>query len=69
MYTGGSNTTYVDGHAKWVRTADSSGRPILCSTLPWVKAVDPQQRGADDTASYCGGKNPLPGGWSAPQWF
>jgi prepilin-type N-terminal cleavage/methylation domain-containing protein/prepilin-type processing-associated H-X9-DG protein len=72
FYSGGSNFAFVDGHAKWVKTANSDGSPNLCSTLPWVKTMDPQQRGVEDTGSYCGGKNPASpngGGWQGHQWF
>ncbi|HLV80851.1 MAG TPA: prepilin-type N-terminal cleavage/methylation domain-containing protein [Chthonomonadaceae bacterium] len=69
VYFGGNNFAFVDGHAKWVRTANSDGRPTMCSTLPWVKTMDPQQRGVEDTGSYCGNNNPLPGGWGGHQWF
>lgn len=69
IYTGGNNVAFTDGHVKWVRMTDGSGKPNLCSTLPWVKTMDPQQRGVDDTASYCGGNNPLPGGWGGHQWY
>jgi len=69
MYSQGMNFAFVDGHAKWVHVADSSGKPTLCATLPWVKTMDPQQRGVEDTASYCGNNNPLPGGWGGHQWY
>ncbi len=69
MYSAGANFAFVDGHAKWVRVSDQNGNPTLCSTLPWVKTMDPQQRGVDDTGSYCGNNNPLPGGWTGHQWY
>lgn len=70
FYTGGNNFAFTDGHAKWVRTIDQAGRPTLCSTLPWVKTMDPQQRNVDDTSSYCGNKNPILGSnWGGHQWY
>jgi prepilin-type N-terminal cleavage/methylation domain-containing protein/prepilin-type processing-associated H-X9-DG protein len=69
FYSGGANFAFTDGHAKWFRVANENGQPILCGTLPWVKHIDPQQRGVEDTASYCGGNNPLPGGWGGHQWY
>ena len=64
FYSGGQNAAFCDGHAKYVRTADSSGNPVVCSTLPWTKSMDPQQRRGGETANYCGGDNPVaaPGG-------
>jgi prepilin-type N-terminal cleavage/methylation domain-containing protein/prepilin-type processing-associated H-X9-DG protein len=61
-FSGGTNFTFCDGHAKWFKTTDATGRPTVCGTLPWTKHMDPQQRRATETANYCGGDNP-PGGW------
>lgn len=58
FYTGGGNVAFSDGHVKFTRYADQSGKPTLCSTLPWTKSIDPLQRGADQTQNYCGGTNP-----------
>ncbi|HZT43897.1 MAG TPA: prepilin-type N-terminal cleavage/methylation domain-containing protein [Chthonomonadaceae bacterium] len=75
MYFQGNNFAFCDGHAKWVRTADSNGKPTICSTLPWVKTMDPQQRGVEDTGSYCGNNNQFSGyppgnsPWGGHQWF
>jgi prepilin-type N-terminal cleavage/methylation domain-containing protein/prepilin-type processing-associated H-X9-DG protein len=70
MYTAGANFAFVDGHAKWYRVTDGAGRPTLCSSLPWVKTMDPQQRGVEDTASYCGRNNPIVNGnWGGHQWY
>jgi prepilin-type processing-associated H-X9-DG protein len=71
FYSGGSNFAYVDGHAKWIRTADSNGNPTLCGTLPWQVHMDPQQRGSQAQADWCGGSNTLitSGNWGGHQWF
>lgn len=74
FYSGGSNTAYVDGHAKWIRTADSNGNPVLCGTLPWQVHMDPQQRGPQDQASWCGigsgnGNVIKDQNWGGHQWF
>jgi prepilin-type N-terminal cleavage/methylation domain-containing protein len=70
FYTGGESFSFTDGHAKWFRLVDSNGRPTLCSTLPWVKNVDPSQNGVQDTASYCGNNNPIVNGnWGGHQWY
>lgn len=47
FYNGGGIVAFSDGHVKYVHMMDSSGKPILCSTLPWTRHIDPQQRNAD----------------------
>jgi prepilin-type N-terminal cleavage/methylation domain-containing protein len=67
FYAGGGVVGFSDGHAKFVRYSDSAGNPTLCSTLPWSKSIDPQQRGADNTAAYCDPNGPAPPGSHDPQ--
>jgi prepilin-type N-terminal cleavage/methylation domain-containing protein/prepilin-type processing-associated H-X9-DG protein len=62
FYSNGGNVAFNDGHVKFIRYSDASGNPILCSTLPWVKSIDPLQRGADNTAAYCDPNGPTPPG-------
>src|SRR5439155_18651113 len=38
---------FTDGHVKAIKLTDSNGKPVICSTLPWPKHVDPAQRNAD----------------------
>ena len=59
MYNGGSNAAFCDGHAKYVKTADSSGNPTLCSSLPVNKNVDPLQRMVQVTDQCKDPANPL----------
>ena len=47
FYNGGMNVSFCDGHAKFVKVARDNGDPILCSSLPWVKNMDPTQKGLD----------------------
>jgi prepilin-type N-terminal cleavage/methylation domain-containing protein/prepilin-type processing-associated H-X9-DG protein len=72
FYSNGANTAFCDGHAKWVRVSDDQGKPLLCSTLPWAKHLDPQARMGpmgDNPANYCGGDNPVPAGWTGHNWY
>jgi prepilin-type N-terminal cleavage/methylation domain-containing protein/prepilin-type processing-associated H-X9-DG protein len=62
FYNGGGNVSFTDGHAKWYKTVDSAGNPVVCGTLPWTKHVDPQQRKAD--LNSCKDTNNLPGSGS-----
>jgi prepilin-type N-terminal cleavage/methylation domain-containing protein/prepilin-type processing-associated H-X9-DG protein len=59
FYNGGNNVAFTDGHAKWYRTSNDQGQPVICSTLPVAKHVDPQQRRGLEPAHYCGGDNPV----------
>lgn len=59
LYNGGSVVAFTDGHVKYTRMTDSKGHPIICSTLPWEKAMDPVQRNADKDG--CSDPNNLPG--------
>jgi prepilin-type N-terminal cleavage/methylation domain-containing protein/prepilin-type processing-associated H-X9-DG protein len=65
FYNGGANVGFTDGHAKWYKTVDTAGNPIVCGTLPWTKHVDPLQRNADKNS--CTDPNNRPGN-SAGNW-
>ncbi len=67
FYNGGGNVAFTDGHAKWYKTVDSSGKPIVCATLPWTKHIDPQQRKADKN-SCNDPANPLPSTSAVGNW-
>jgi prepilin-type N-terminal cleavage/methylation domain-containing protein/prepilin-type processing-associated H-X9-DG protein len=70
FYTNGGNVAFNDGHVKFIRYSDASGKPILCSTLPWTKSVDPQQRGANNPAvqaSWCDPTSNVGPGDHSPQ--
>jgi prepilin-type N-terminal cleavage/methylation domain-containing protein/prepilin-type processing-associated H-X9-DG protein len=66
FYSNGGNVGFNDGHVKFVRYSDASGKPQLCSTLPWPKSIDPQQRGAD-AGPICDPSNPAGPGDHSPQ--
>ena len=59
FYNGGGIIGYTDGHAKYVKMADSNGNPILCSTLKWTQHMDPSQLNIDKDG--CTDPNNLPG--------
>jgi len=59
FYNGGGIVAYTDGHAKYVKMADSNGNPILCSTLKWTQHMDPDQLNMDKDG--CNDPNNLPG--------
>jgi prepilin-type N-terminal cleavage/methylation domain-containing protein len=59
LYNGGGLVGFTDGHVKYTRFTNPDGTPTLCSTLPFMKHVDPQQRKADQNG--CGDPNNLPG--------
>ncbi len=61
FYSGRNCVAFVDGHVKAIPVKDGNGNLIICSTLPWTKNIDPEQRMANDTANYCatGGPNPI----------
>jgi prepilin-type N-terminal cleavage/methylation domain-containing protein/prepilin-type processing-associated H-X9-DG protein len=44
IYETGAVFSFVDGHVKYFKVLDTGGNPIIESTLPWYKNVDPQQR-------------------------
>jgi prepilin-type N-terminal cleavage/methylation domain-containing protein/prepilin-type processing-associated H-X9-DG protein len=64
----GGNVAFVDGHQKFIAFENTTGAPILCQTLPWTLSMDPKQRNADRN-SCSDPNNPLPAGWTAPNWF
>jgi prepilin-type N-terminal cleavage/methylation domain-containing protein len=64
----GANVAYTDGHQAFISVEDSNGNPLLCHTLPWTKAMDPQQRNSH-LDSCNDPSNPLPAGWTNPNWF
>jgi prepilin-type processing-associated H-X9-DG protein len=64
----GANMFYADGHAAFVVLQDKTGKPLLCKNLPWTKNVDPKQRHAERN-SCRDSDNPLPGGWTNPNWY
>ncbi len=67
FYNGGGNVAFTDGHAKWYKTVDSSGKPIVCATLPWTKHVDPAQRNMN--LNSCNDPaNPLPSTGATGNW-
>ncbi|MCA1596153.1 MAG: prepilin-type N-terminal cleavage/methylation domain-containing protein [Chloroflexi bacterium] len=47
FYNNGGIVAFTDGHVRYVKMTDDTGMPIVCSTLPWPKHMDPQQRNAD----------------------
>jgi len=69
FYTNGGNVAFNDGHVKFYRYSDASGKPVLCSTLPWAKSIDPQQRGAStySAADLCDTTKPVGPGDHSPQ--
>jgi len=74
FYTNGGNVAFNDGHVKFFRYSDGSGKPILCSSLPWAKSIDPLQRAMDAAASIgsngarqCDPADPLGPGDHDPQ--
>jgi len=66
FYNGGGNFAFTDGHAKWVKVANSDGSPVICGTLPWRKHVDPGQHGYDASKNQCG--TDVPFGGSNGNW-
>jgi len=67
FYSNGGVVSFTDGHVKFVRYSDGNGNPMLCSTLPWSKSIDAQQRGAENTAANCDPNGPAPPGSHDPQ--
>jgi len=67
FYSNGGNVAFNDGHVKFIHYNDASGKPVLCSSLPWTKSIDPQQRGANNTAAYCDPANAAGPGDHTPQ--
>jgi len=61
FYNGGGNFAFTDGHARWVKVANSDGSPTICNSLPWRKHVDPGQHGYDSTKNQCGTDVPFGG--------
>jgi len=68
FYSGKCVVSYVDGHAKAITVKDGSGNLTICSTLPWAKSMDPQQRAGNNTAAYCDLAGPTPPGNSGSNW-
>ena len=68
FYSGKGVVAYVDGHVKAIALKDGSGNLTICSTLPWTKSIDPQQRGANNTAAYCDPGGPNPPGSGTANW-
>jgi len=69
FYSNGGNVAFNDGHVKFFRYSDAGGKPVLCSSLPWAKSIDPLQRGADkySAAEFCDPANPVGPGDHTPQ--
>jgi prepilin-type N-terminal cleavage/methylation domain-containing protein len=68
FYNGGGVVAFTDGHAKYIRMADQSGNPTLCSTLGFWQHEDPGQvgvNGATDSCSNAGGDGP---GTASANW-
>ena len=69
FYSGKAEVAYCDGHVKTIAVRDGNNNLAICSALPWTKSIDPQQRGASNTAAYCdmAGPNP-PGQGTSGNW-
>jgi len=68
FYSGKCEVAYCDGHVKTIAVRDGSNNLTICSTLPWTKSIDPQQRMANDTADYCNPAGPNPPGSGPGNW-
>jgi len=69
FYNGGGNCAFVDGHQAFKLYSTQAGLPALCKSLPWPQTIDPSQVGAANHDSCKDATNPLPAGWTAPNWF
>lgn len=47
IYEDGTVVSFTDGHVKFIKVLGADGNPIIESTLPFRRHVDPQQRGLD----------------------
>ena len=68
FYSGKCVVAYVDGHVKAIQVKDGNGNLTICSSLPWTKSIDPQQRMANDTNDYCNAAGPNPPGGGSANW-
>ena len=68
FYSGKCVVAYVDGHVKAVSLKDGNGNLTICSSLPWTKSIDPQQRGANNVGAYCDPNGPNPPGSGSANW-
>jgi len=68
FYNGGGNCAFVDGHQQFKLYSTQAGLPALCKSLPWTQVIDPNQVGANHD-SCRDVNNPLPAGWTNPNWY
>ncbi len=68
FYSGKCVVAYCDGHAKAITVKDPNGNLTICSTLPWTKSIDPEQRMANDTNDYCNMGGPNAPGVGVGNW-
>jgi len=68
FYNGGGNFAFTDGHARWVKVADSNGLPVICSTLPWRKHMDAAQHGYNSGQNQCGASGGVALGNANANW-